>query len=139
MPVPIQFTAAGLDLSSREGDTATVVASPQDATETIVASLSLPTDVVVEHGVLLIGFAAFTIGTNGTAFNLRIRQTDTSGTVVKATGAENGTAAQLRSRTLVGLDTAPGSHGQVYVLTLTVTGATVESAVSAVELAALII
>lgn len=139
MPVPIQFTAAGLDLSSREGDTGTVVASPSGAAETIIASLTLPTDVVVEHGVLLLAFAAWTVGTSGTASNVRIRKTNVSGTIVQATGALTTAAASLQHATLLGLDTSPAGTGQVYVVTLTVTAGAAASTVSAVELAALII
>lgn len=139
MPVPINFTAAGIDLTAREGDTSAVTASPADATETVIATLVLPTDVVVEHGVLLWGWCAFTVGTNGTASNLRLRRTNLAGTLLKATGALTTAAAALFAPSIHALDTAPAVTGQTYVLTLQVTGATVASTVSAVELSALIV
>lgn len=139
MPVPIAIAAASIDLSGREGDTSTVVASPALAAETIIASLTLPTDVAVEHGVLIVGWAAWTVGTSGTASTLRLRQTNASGTVVQSTGALTTAAASLQANSVVGVDTAPGAHGQVYVLTLQVTAGAAASTVSAVELAAIII
>lgn len=139
MPVPLRLTAAGIDLTSREADDASVDASPADATETVIATVTCDSDVAIVNGVLLIGFAAFTVGTNGTAATFRIRRSTVAGTVVKSTGAETMTAAQLRSRTIVGLDTGASATGQVYVLTLEVTGATAASTVSAVELVAVMI
>ena len=139
MPVPIQIGAAGLDLSGREGDTATVAASPAAAAETVIATFVLPTDVVVEHGVLLFGFAAWTVGTNGTAVTLKIRQTGTSGTTIKSTGAITSTAANLDARAIMGVDSSPALTGQTYVLTATVTGGSAQSTVSAVELIAIVI
>ena len=139
MPVPIQIGAAGLDLSGREGDTATVAASPSAATETVIASFVLPTDVVVEHGVLVFGFAAWTVGTSGTTSTLKIRQTGTSGTTIKATGAETSAAGVVLSRAIMGVDSAPALTGQTYVLTLTIANGAAASTVSAVELIAIVI
>lgn len=139
MPVGIAITGSAIDLSSREGDTAAVTASPAAAAETAIATLVLPTDVVVTHGVLIIGFAAWTVGTSGTTSTLKIRQTDTSGTTIKSTGAIATAAASLQAMSILGLDTAPGTHGQTYVLTLTVANGAAVSTVSAVELAAIII
>jgi hypothetical protein len=139
MPEPLRLTAATIDMTSREADTATVAASPTDATETVIATLTCDSDVSIEHGVALFAFAAWTVGTNGTASTLRIRQTNVSGTVVKSTGACTTAAASLRSHCLIALDTAAVDTGQVYVLTLQVTGATAGSTVSSAELLGIII
>ncbi len=115
------------------------MASPADATETTVAQLTLSGDLIFGLGVLLLGFAAWTVGTAGTAVTVRIRRTNTAGTVVKSSGAMTATAGSLNAKTVVGVDTGPTLPGQVYVLTLTVSAATAVSTVSAVELVALVI
>lgn len=137
MPVPIRDTAAGLDLTPRVFTTTTVVGSPADATETIVSSLTISGDIAALLGIVLMGFVAFTIGTSGTAINARIRRTNAAGTVVVASGAIQGTAANLSERQLIGVDTGPTLPGQVYVMTLTVTGGVAASTVSAATLVAL--
>jgi hypothetical protein len=142
MPEPIITSALGLDLSPRVTHSSTVAASPTDATETTICTLTLPGDPTIVAGVLLFGFAAFTVGTTGNAANLKIRQTDTSGTTIVATGATNTgalAATQLTSLAVVSFDTAPSATGQVYVLTLTVGAATAGSTVSAAELVAIAI
>lgn len=137
MPQGISASAAGLDLSPRVVSTATVVASPAAASETIIASVTLDQDIATVEGVLLFGFAAFLIGASGTTVVTRIRQTDVSGTIIKATGATNVTAADVTSRTIVGFDTTKATVGQVYVLTLTVANGAAASTVSAVSLIAI--
>lgn len=135
---PIRANAAGFDLSPRIARSDTVAASPTAATETTICTVIIPLDVQPILGVFLLGFAAFTVGTAGVSANLRIRQTDTSGTVVKATGATTETAANLDDKNVQGFDTAPPAAG-VYVLTLTVGSASAGSAVSAASLVALVI
>jgi hypothetical protein len=139
--VPIQETAAGIDLQSRIPLSTTVVASPTDATETIIASITLTGDVAVQRSVIIRGFAAFTVGTSGTAVRLRIRQTNVSGTVKGDTGALTGgiSAGNLVVENVVGVDAAPSNTGQVYVLTLQVTAGAAASTVSAVELDAIVV
>ena len=139
MPAPLRLNAAGLDLTGREADAASVSASPADATETIIATVTSDTDAAVLHGALVIGYAAFTIGTSGTAYTLRIRETNVSGTIVKSTGTIAATAADLVSATIVGVDTGATATGQVYVLTLQVANGAAESTVSSVELVSLLI
>lgn len=141
MPVPLTENAAGIDLSARAAATTAVVGSPADNTETIIASLTLDTDETILSGVMLRGFAAFTVGTSGTATTLRIRRTNVSGTVVATTGALTAgvAAGKLAADVILGFDTGAASTGQVYVLTLEVTGGAAESTVSAVELDALIV
>jgi hypothetical protein len=141
MPVPLTQAAASLDLSQRAAATTTVVGSPAAAAETIIAQLTLNTDETIVSGVMLRGFAAFTVGTNGTAVTLRLRRTNVSGTVVATTGALTGgiAAANLVAETILGFDTGAALTGQVYCLTLQVTAGSAASTVSAVELDALVV
>jgi hypothetical protein len=136
MPVvPIQETSAGIDFSQRVQVSTTVVGSPALAAETIIAQLTLQGDVSVQRSVILRGWAAFTVGTSGTAVQLRIRQTNVAGTVKGDSGALTGgvTAGNLLVESVAGVDTAPANTGQVYVLTLQVTAGAAASTVSAVE------
>jgi hypothetical protein len=142
MPTPIRQTALDHDLTSRFPSTSTVVASPADSTETIIASLTIPNfgDLAVVSGVRLNGFAAFTIGTAGVSGNLKIRETNASGTTVAATGIVNAgvwAATQLTTLVALGFDAAPGVA--TYVLTLTVGSASGASTVSGVHLSAVVI
>src|SRR5947207_15181303 len=83
---PITRTVRGDDFTPRFTQTTTVVASPTDNTETIIASITLADNASPVAGIELIAFAAFTIGTSGTAGNLKIRRTNAYGTTVAATG-----------------------------------------------------
>lgn len=139
MTVPTRLLADAIDLKPRVIRSATVAASPAAAAETTICTLTVDRDLQVSLGILVIGFAAYTVGTSGTAVNLRIRQTDTAGTVVKATGATSRTAGNLASQSVLGFDTAPVLPNQVYVLTMTVTSGSAASTVSAVELVAIVI
>lgn len=134
----IQLNARGIDLSPRIARSTTVAASPAAASETTIATVTLPGNLTVVSGVLLVGWCAFTVGTNGTGANLKLRQTGTSGTTLAASGLVTETAANLDSRSIVGFDTAP-ADAQVYVLTLTVANGSAISTVSAVGLVALAI
>jgi len=141
MPDPIIYNSAELDLSQRFKRTTAIVASPVDATETIIASLTIADDLAIMQGVFLEGWAAFVVGTNGTAARLRIRQTNVAGTVKADTDALTGgvAAAGKLAQDVLGFDTAAVLPGQVYVLTLAVTAATAASTVSAVMLRASVI
>lgn len=136
---PLKLGAAVIALDERVFQTATVAASPTAGTETIIASLTLAADLVVTEGVLIFGYAAYTVGTDGVSGNLRIRRTDASGTIVKASGALTVVAAELHAPSIVAFDTGPTLPNQVYVLTLTVGSASAGSTVSAVTLAALVV
>jgi hypothetical protein len=138
MPVPIKQTLRDHDLTPRVYHTETVVASPAAAAETIIASVQVTDDVSFMAGVLVIGWAAFTVGTAGVSAQLRVRQTAVNGTLVVAGAAVTETAANLDNGTVVGFDAAPAA-GQVYKLTLTVASANAASTVSAVELVAIAI
>jgi hypothetical protein len=141
MPRPINEGADAIDLSPRFVRSAVVVASPAAAAETIIAQTAAIGDVAVMQGVRVSGWAAFTVGTNGTAATLRLRQTNASGTVIATTGAVTGgiAAAGRVARDVEGFDAAAVPPGQVYVLTLQVTAASAASTVSAVMLSGLVI
>lgn len=141
MPLPIQQSAAALDLSPRVQYSKTVVGSPALAAETIIASVTLAGDIAVVSGIEVSGWAAFTVGTSGTAVRLRLRQTSVAGTVVQDSGALTGgvAAAALLAQDIEGLDAAPVMPGQIYVLTLQVTAGAAASTVSAVYLRAMIV
>ena len=137
----ITLAAPSIDLSARIVDTTTVVASPAAAAETIIGSLTIPNfgGITVTQKIYLAGWAAFTVGTSGTATTLRIRQTNVSGTVIVTTGALTAgiAAAALVAQDVVGSDATPGVA--TYVLTLQVTAGAAASTVSAVQLLALVV
>lgn len=134
MPVPTRLSGDALDLSPRVKRSATVTGSPAAAAETIVATSPAAGDLQLGVGILVMAYAAVTVGTNGTAVTWRIRQTDASGTIIKSSGAKTATAANLIDEYMQGVDTAPAAAGQVYVLTLQVTAGSATSTVSAVEI-----
>ena len=136
---PTRISAVTVDLSPRFFHTATVAASPTDNTETVIASLTINSNLAVSRGIFLWGFAAYTVGTSGDGVNLKIRQTDASGSTIKATGLVTSTAANLGSLGINGLDASPTLPNQVYVLTMTVHAGAAASTVSALTLAALVL
>ena len=144
MPIPIQQTADSIDLGYRNFFSTTVVASPAAAAETIIASVTITGDLAVTKGVAVYGWAAYTVGTNGTAVALRIRQTQVAGTLVVSTGALTGSqhgAAILSADDVNGFDVVQLSPiaGAIYVLTMQVTAGSAASTVSAVYLQATVI
>lgn len=134
--VPISYSGAAVDFSTRYAETTAVVASPALAAETIIAQVAIPNNVQVMLGVRLTGWASFTAGTSGTTAQLRIRRASVSGTVVVAGPAEAVTAAGVYSKTLPAFD-ATVLTGTLYVLTLTVANGAAPSTVAAVLLDAL--
>lgn len=141
MPVPIRVDAQGIDLSKRVQVYTTVDASPALAAETIIATLNLAgfADTPIVSGAFLLGWAAYTVGTSGTAVRFRIRQTNVAGTVKADTGALTGSqhgAGILSDDNVAGFDTAPVA---TYVLTMQVTAGAAASTVSALALAAILI
>ena len=140
MPAPaIRFDGAAVDLSSRVYHSSTVVASPTDATETIIASVTLSGNVSLQKAVYVQGWCAFTAGTNGVSARLRLKPTDASGTAFADTGAVTAVAASLYAPMIQGVSTSATLPGQVYVLTLTVGSASAGSTVSAVWLEAFVV
>lgn len=136
---PTRLSAAGIDLSPRVKRSTTVAASPSGSSETTVCTLTVNENLALAAGVLLVGFGAFTVGTSGVSVNLKLRQTDTSGSTIAATGAVTYTAADLGALTVVGFDTAAALPGQVYVLTATVASGAAASTFSAVSLVAILV
>jgi hypothetical protein len=140
MPPPaIRFDGAAVDLSGRVYHSNTVAASPALAAETIIATLTVSGNVAVQKAVYLESWAAYTVGTSGTAVTLRLRQTDAAGTVIATTGALTKTAASLYADDVNGVDTGATLPGQVYVLTMQVTAGGAASTVSAVFLQAFVV
>lgn len=139
MPQPIRVNSAVVDMQARGPVTTTVVASPALAAETIIASLAIPSfgDTTILSGVILSGWAAYTVGTSGTAVTFRIRQTNAAGSVVVSSGALTKTAASLYADDIQGVDATPGVS--VYVLTMQVTAGAAASTVSATCLSATVV
>lgn len=142
MPVPINVSAARVDLSYRVLDSTTVQNSPiAAAAETIICTVNLPNfgDTVIVSRAYLMGWAALTVGTSGTAVTLRIRQTNVSGTVVASTGALTGgiAAGNLIAQDVSGSDATPGVG--TYVLTCQVTSGAGNTTISAVQLFAMMV
>lgn len=142
MPSPIQISSDRIDWSQRVQLTTTVVASPALAAETIIAQLTIAIDEQVMTGVDLTGWAAYTVGTSGSAVQFRIRRTNVSGTIVGNSGALTGSqhgAGILSADDCEGFDSGPTLPGQIYCLTMQVTAGAAASTVSAVKLRAIIV
>ena len=141
MPQPIRYDSIGFDLSKRIQVYKTVDASPAAASETVIATLTLAnfSDISVVSGIVVSGWAAFTVGTSGASANLKIRQTNVSGTTVVATGATTGgiAATNLVELDVEGFDAGAGASS--YALTLTIASGAAASTVSALMLRAIII
>lgn len=139
MPEPIKSNVIFEDLSARFQSTSTVAGSPAAASETVIATLTIAgfNDIAVVSGIRLRGWAAFTVGTNGTAATLQIKQTNTSGTAVSTSGATTVTAANLLEMSVNGFDAGVGVG--VYVLTLTVANGSAASTVSKTLLEAVLV
>jgi hypothetical protein len=129
--IPIQATAAQHDLTGRYVYTQTIVASPTGSSETIVASIAIPTGIQILSGVQIEATAWLTVGGTCTSDTIRIRQTGLTGTTVANSGALTTTAGNLISAGVAGFDTGPVA-GQVYKMTLTMGAAGNTSTVSAV-------
>ena len=127
-----------IDLSARFVSSTTVVASPSAGAETVIGSVTLPSGLSVNSGVLLFGWAAFTVGTSGVSSNLKIRQTSVSGTTIAASGAATETAANLDERNVQGFDASP-ADAQIYKLTLLIGSGAAASTVSALSLVAIVV
>lgn len=142
MPQPITENSQRIDLLARFPVTTTVVASPSAAAETIIANLPIPNfgDTQIVSGVLLQGWAAYTVGTSGASVQFRIRQTNISGTVIANTGALTGSqhgAGILSADDISGFDSGAGVA--VYCMTMQVASAAAASTVSALCLTATVI
>jgi hypothetical protein len=136
--LPERLDARGINLASRVAVSNTVAASPALAAETTICTLTIPANLQVFQSVILEGQAAWTQGTSATAYTLKLRQTDTSGTTLYSSGLIPAAAALLVNAGVMGLDASP-SAGQVYVMTLTVAAGAATSTVSAATLTATIV
>jgi hypothetical protein len=136
---PYRLVGLAIDMRDRFTIDTSVDASPADATETIIATVTLDEALRADQSVHLLGYAAFTVGTSGTSARLRIRRTNVSGDVKADTDATNATAAQKVERVVVGTDALGAVAGQIYVLTLTVGAASAASTVSNVALLAVVV
>lgn len=138
---PVRFAGESVDLSKRVLESTAVVASPAAAAETVIGQLTVAEPEAVLAGIVLFGWAAFTVGTSGTAAQLRLRRGGVAGTLLAASGAVTGgiAAAGLVTMGIQGLDTAPVLPNQLYSLTLQVTAGAAASTVSAVSVIALAI
>jgi len=116
-----------------------VDASPAAGSETVIATLTIPSfaDISVVSGVLLFGWAAYTVGTSGVSANLKIRQTNVSGTTIVASGATTVAATNLKEMSVQGFDSGAGASS--YALTLTIGSGAAASTVSALMLSAIVI
>ena len=141
MPQPIREYSINFDLTDRIRVYTTVDASPALAAETVIATLNIGNfaDIAVQSGIRVSGWAAFTVGTSGTAVRFRIRQTNVSGTVVADTGALTGgiAAGNLAAQDVEGFDAGAGVAA--YALTMQVTAGAAASTVSKLVLQAVII
>lgn len=115
-----------------------IVASPALAAETIIAQVVVGSVADPSTTIELSGWAAFTVGTSGTACRLRIRRASLTGTVAVDTGAttQGVAAAGLDTLDVEGTDSPGEVASLVYVLTLQVTNGAAASTVSAVKIKA---
>lgn len=138
-PEPIRTDSSVIDLHHRVQQYKTVDASPAAGSETVIATLTLADfgDIAIVSGILLRGWAAFTVGTNGVSANLKIHQTNASGATVVASGACTVVATNLVEASCSGFDAAPGIVS--YALTLTIGSGSAASTVSACQLSAILV
>ena len=140
MPAPpIRSDATALDLSPRFVYTTTVAGSPATNEEKVIATLPTIGNLSLQSAVWLEGYCSVTIGTSGATATLRIRQTNTSGTVIATTGAITVTATQIYALAAQGQDTAATLPGQVYVLTLQIGSGAASSTVGSVSFQAQVV
>jgi hypothetical protein len=140
MPAPaIRYDGHAVDLSGRFFSSTAITGSPALAAETIVCTLTIGENVSLQQAAYLFASVAFTVGTSGTGATLRIRQTNTSGTVLYTTGAQTVVAGNLWETAGQGIDTAGVFPGQIYVVTLQITSGSAASTVSAASLIAMVV
>jgi hypothetical protein len=116
-PIPIHTSAAWLDLSPRVQAKNTPLLAPGLNSETVIMTLTLPSEPAIVAGVQL------QAATDSTTQELRIRRTDRTGTLVVAGGAQPVTPGALLNRSLLTFDPLPVPSQQVYVLTSESVGA----------------
>lgn len=138
MPRPsIRSSAESIDLGPRFFYSEAVAGSPATNAETIVCQVTVGSDLATSVGSLIEGWLSFTAGTSGTAATVRVRSTNVSGTIIAATGALTVVATNLYQFDIRCVDETPTLPGQVYCLTLQITGGAAASTVSAAMLSAI--
>jgi hypothetical protein len=140
MPEPIRTNIIFADIGGRFQSTQTVQGSPiAAAAETIIGTVNIAGfgDTTLTSGIQFDAWAAFTVGTSGTAATLRIRQTNVAGTVVATSGALTVVAANLVQESVMGFDATPGVA--TYVLTLQITAGAANTTISAMTLQAILV
>ena len=135
MGTPMRYAGIDVDLSSRIAVSTTVAASPAAGAETVIASVTLPSNFRSAEQVLVDAWAAFVIGTSGVSARLRIRRSDINGAVVGDSDVLTGgiAAGNKVAQDVAALDTASVA---VYALTLLVGSGAAASTVSQVRLSA---
>ena len=113
--------------------TNTVVASPAAAAETIIATVPVTTDGAVP--ILIVGWAALIVGTNGTAVTLRVRPDSATGTPSTSTGAIPAAAGTPVAIPILASFSASEMGARSFNLTAQITAGSATSTVSAVCLA----
>jgi hypothetical protein len=137
-PRTISIDGRQVNLQSVIFSSLVVVASPAAAAETIICSVTVPA-IDADQTVYLWAWAAYTVGTNGTAGRLRVRRDNVAGTTTADTGALTVTAPNLVTAQLVETDVPGAVQNQIYVTTLTITAGSAASTVSATTLVAAVI
>ena len=137
---PFTSGVLGVDLSARFAQSSALVGSPAGGSITSICELAVPdfNIIPVTTGVILEGFAAFTVGTSGVSALLQIRQTGISGAVVATTGAVTVVGGDLHALSVQGIDTGPLAAG-VWILALTIGSGAAESTVSSTQLLATVV
>lgn len=138
-PIPLEVTAAQIDLSQRIAFTTAITASPAAGAETIVGTLVLNTDLTIVSGIIIVAQPIYVVGTSGVSETVKIRRTNVSGTTIVSTGAVVVAATNPRAPVVVGVDTGAAVTGQTYVCTLQVGSGSTASTLSAMTMAAFII
>lgn len=128
----IKWSASQIGLLGRLAYSTTVAASPSGASETTIATLTMPGGLTIESGVILAGWCAFTYGTSATTATVKVKR---GSTVIGTTGALTAgvTQALLDEHEVWGVDTSL-TDTATYTMTLTVASASAASTVSAVVL-----
>lgn len=139
LPSTIQLSGGHVDLSSRIQINTAIVGSPALAAETSICALTVLQSITWTTGVILIGSASFTAGTDGVSARMRLYHGTTAGTLIGDSGLVTVVAASLFSPVIIGLDAAPSLPNQTYTMSLTVGSASAISTVSQVRLVALVV
>jgi len=137
----IAISGNAIDLSSRVIVRTVVAGSPATNEEHVIATtFAVDAAAALAKTTVILAWAAFTVGTSGTAARLRVRQTDVNGSVVADSGATTAgvSATALMTLDCAGADASPATPA-IWCMTLQITGGAAVSTVSAVQLLCLFI